>query len=288
MLRSMTAFARVSSDTAQGTLVWELRGVNHRFLDVGLRLPEELRAAEMEIRERIGQSVRRGKCDASLKIERRTASGPITLDLPLVEALVAAAHEVANHLGDPTALPGPMDLLRWPGVVKSEGADDEPLRREALSLLDQALGEFIAMREREGERLAKALAERLDGIEVLVARIAGRRPQVLDTLRAKLTERLGEIARQADPARLEQELVIAAQRLDVDEELTRLAGHIAEARAQFAAREAVGRRLDFLMQEFNREANTLGSKAADGETVQAVIGLKVLIEQMREQVQNVE
>ena len=287
MLRSMTAFASAESDTALGTLSIEIRSVNHRYLELGLRLPEELRSLEPQVRERVAARLSRGKVDLGLRYKpAAAAASAISLD----DALVARLSETAQALAArfPQLNVDFISLLGWPGVMLERDADQESLRAAALAVLDDALGQMVASREREGARLGGFLRERLEAIEAIVADVRAHLPEVRAALRARFDARLAELKQPLEPGRVEQEIVLQLQRIDVDEELDRLTAHIAEVRRTLGLKEAVGRRLDFLMQEFNREANTLGSKAADPRTTNAAVELKVLIEQMREQVQNLE
>ncbi len=289
MIRSMTAFARQEREGDWGVLTWELRSVNHRYLEVSLRLPDELRGLESAVRERAGRRLGRGKLDCSLRFRpapRRAAE--LQLDDQLLSQLLAASDRIRAQLPQPAPVPSPLDLLRWPGVIQEEAHDPAPLAAAALNLFDVALAELVATREREGAQILGLLGARLDAMEPLVADARARIPEILGRVRDKLRARVAELAANPDADRLEQELAYLAQKMDVDEELDRLTGHIAEMRRVLALDEPVGRRLDFLMQEFNREANTLGSKSADGETTRVSVELKVLIEQMREQIQNVE
>ena len=287
MIRSMTAFASAESETAHGNLGIELRSVNHRYLELSPRLPDDLRAFEPQLRETLAARLSRGKVDVTVRLKQAaTRASSLVVDDELVARLADAAQALSARF--PALRVDFTAMLNWPGVLRDQGADPEGLRAAATALLDQVLSDFIATREREGERLAGFLRDRLDGIEAIVAGVRGHLPEVRAAARARLEQRLAEIKHPLEPGRIEQELVLQLQRLDVDEELDRLTSHIAEARRIFGLKEAVGRRLDFLMQEFNREANTLGSKAADPRTTKAAVELKVLIEQMREQVQNLE
>lgn len=288
MLRSMTAFARQEQSSAWGTITWELRSVNHRYLETTLRLPEALRGLETLARERIGAALSRGKVEAALKLQAASAApSVIALNLPVVERLLEVAAELEHMIGPGTGL-RLIDVLRWPGALNEAEPNLDDIRAAVLGGLDAALAELIATREREGQRTAELLQQRCEAIRVQVARVRARRPEVLSRWRDRLLSRLADISTDSDPGRLEQELVLIAQRLDVDEELDRLDTHLDEIQAVFARPEPVGRRLDFLMQELNREANTLSSKSADTETTRAAVELKVLIEQMREQIQNIE
>jgi uncharacterized protein (TIGR00255 family) len=288
MTRSMTAFARESSNGELGQLTWELRSVNHRFLEPHLRLPDELRGLETAVRERLAARLGRGKVDCTLRFAP-TADGAARLKINrrLLEQLLVVADEIATRIGEP-ATPHVIDLLRWPGLLEEPAQDTDAIAAAALALLEQALDGLIAAREREGARLKALILERCEKLAAQVDTVRARMPDVLTAVRTRLRERLAEVKAELDPARLEQEMALIAQRLDVDEEMDRLKVHIAEVQKSLAGNAPVGRRLDFLMQELNREANTLSSKSADAETTHAAVEMKVLIEQMREQVQNLE
>jgi uncharacterized protein (TIGR00255 family) len=284
----MTGFARVESESALGTISWELRSVNHRYLDVQFRLPEAVRGSEPALRARAARRLGRGKVDCTLAVraadEQQAALLIDEARLVMLRDALAAAADVC-----PDAAPAStMDLLRWPGIIAERQVDTDALAQIAVRLFDEALSELEAMRAREGERLAALLLARCDDIDALTAAVRTRRPEVLAAIRTRMRDRLAALDVDADPARLETELAIIAQKLDVDEELDRLDAHITEIRSVLDSAEPVGRRLDFLMQELNREANTLGSKSADAETTRAAVDMKVAIEQMREQIQNVE
>jgi len=288
MLHSMTGFARQSAETSFGTLSWELRAVNHRYLEVQFRLPEELRPNEHVFKQQVSAALGRGKVDCGLHFQRTSArQGDLQLNTELVRLIGQRAAEVAANL--PAAAPlNPLDVLRWPGVVAEAEFDAEPMLAAATALLDDTLAALTAMRASEGQRIAAMIASRCDDIANIAARVRERMPDILQAVRNKQRERIERLDVAADPARLEVELALLAQKLDVDEEVDRLDSHLAEIRDALGDDEPVGRRLDFLMQELNREANTLGSKSADAETTKAAVDLKVLIEQMREQIQNVE
>jgi uncharacterized protein (TIGR00255 family) len=284
----MTGFARSERATTAGLLAWELRSVNHRYLEVSLRLPEELRALEGDIRRTIGAAARRGKVEATCYLRPVTAAGrELTLDDVLLDRLVEHALSVRRRLGDAGRI-GAMDLLRWPGVVREAERDTTPLGPAALALLGEALAAFSGSRAAEGERIAEMLSSRARAVACLVDDVAARLPEVQARIRAKMSERLAALGSEGNPERLEQEIAIIVQKMDVAEELDRLKSHVTELTNTLASGDAVGRKLDFLMQEFNREANTLSSKSQDVETTRSAVELKVLIEQMREQVQNVE
>jgi uncharacterized protein (TIGR00255 family) len=288
MSNSMTAFARETLTGEQGELTWELRSVNHRFLETFVRLPEDLRALEMGVRERIGARLDRGKVDASLRYApAAAAAGELRINRRYLELLLAAGAEVGSRLGRMPA-PEPFDLLRWPGVLEEQKPDLGPVQEQALALLDRTLSTLVATRAREGERLAGLIRERCDRLLICVAKVRERMPQVMAEVRQRILDRLDEVRAELDPNRLEQELALLAQRLDVDEEMDRLQAHVQEVRAVVGSDKPVGRRLDFLMQELNREANTLGSKSSDLEVTRLAVEMKVLIEQMREQIQNLE
>ncbi|GMR17589.1 MAG: YicC family protein [Gammaproteobacteria bacterium] len=288
MLHSMTGFARQTAESALGTLTCELRAVNHRYLDVQLRLPDELRPKETELRQRIGRSLSRGKVECSLHLRRDASErGEIRLNEDLVRQLAARAEELSALLPATAAL-NPLDVLRWPGVIEDPVPDAESLYAETQALLDAALQSLGEMRRNEGARIGTMLETRCAEILSIAGSVRKRMPEVLQAVRNRQRERIDKLDVAADPARLETELALIAQKLDVDEELDRLESHISEIRDTLCCGEPVGRRLDFLMQELNREANTLGSKSADTATTRAAVELKVLIEQMREQIQNVE
>ncbi len=288
MIRSMTAYASAESDSPLGRLTLELRTVNHRYLEVSLRLPEELRAFEGALRERIAQRLARGKVDVALRL--RSGSGSGARALRLNEAYLRQLADSALHLSGrfPELSVEFTELLRLPGVVEQVEPDQQELGSALLALADRALTELGVAREREGAHLGEVMGERLQGIAAQVAAVRAAMPGIRAAQRGKLDALLAEVRDAADPARLEKELVAQLLRLDVDEELDRLDAHVAEAQRVLALSEPVGRRLDFLLQEFNREANTLGSKSVDPRSTQAAVELKVLIEQIREQVQNIE
>ena len=289
MIASMTGFARRETTGPWGTLVCELRSVNHRFLEAGFRLPDELRAAESELRTRLGKQLRRGKVDCTVSYRRaQGASNMLEVDPSALERVLAAVKLVSrSQLASDSV--SALELLRWPGVLREDGnSSSEELLGAAYAVFGATLEELVAARAREGARLRELLEQRCEGLETLVKAVRARLPEVQARVRAKLNERVAELSTSVDPERMEQELAIILQRLDVDEELERLTGHIEEVRRVIKGSEPAGRRLDFLMQELNREANTLSSKSQDLETTRAAVDMKVLIEQMREQVQNAE
>jgi uncharacterized protein (TIGR00255 family) len=287
MVASMTGFARRERSGDFGTLVCELRSVNHRFLDVGLRLPESCRAVEGDLRALLARELKRGKVDCTIHHRLVTAATGLDVDGAALERLLARARDLA------AALPGQaqinvIDLLRWPGVLREESADAEALAASVRSLLGDTLSDLVRVRAREGERLAELIQQRCAGVLTWVQAVRARLPEVHERIRERFQERLRELEAEVQPERVEQEVLLMLQRSDVAEELDRLEGHVTETRYTLAGTEPAGRRLDFLMQEFNREANTLSSKSQDLETTRAAVEMKVLIEQMREQVQNLE
>jgi len=284
----MTGFARESVETALGTLTWEIRAVNHRYLDVQFKLPEDLRPKEQAFRQQASAVLGRGKVECGLYFRRAVdQQTEMQIDTDLVELLGHRISELSSKL-PATAAINPVEILRWPGVMKQPEIDSEPLFDEASALLETALQAMNGMRQSEGLRIEDMLESRCADIEGIARSVRKRMPEVLAASRSKQQERIEKLDVEADPARLEVELALIAQKIDVDEELDRLESHLVEIRDAIAGEKAVGRRLDFLMQELNREANTLGSKSADTETTKAAVDLKVLIEQMREQIQNVE
>ncbi len=287
MIRSMTGFARRERQFPWGVLAWELRTVNHRFLEIGCRLPEEFRSAEADFRQTVAGAVKRGKVDCSLHFRPTVATASIEVDAQLLGSLTQRAQQVAADAGSAARI-DVMDLLRWPGVIRDGTRDTAALVAASHLLLADAVAELTRFRESEGGRLRDALDQRCDGLLEFAAKVADRLPEVRARMRTKLLDRIAQLVSEVDHDRLEQELAILAQRQDVDEELDRLRGHVTEVRKAFSGQEPAGRRLDFLMQELNREANTLSSKSQDIETTRAAVDMKVLIEQMREQVQNVE
>lgn len=288
MIRSMTAFARQERQGEWGVLVWELRAVNQRYLELTVRLPDELKSLEASVRERATAGLGRGKIECALRYQPAAqANAPFAINAALVQRLVQALRDVEAQMPSPAPV-NALELLRWPGVVEKPELDMQPLQVAALELFDAALIDLVEMRGREGRRLKELIEQRCASMSELVQQARTRLPEVLARQRDKLAARLAELAQGAEPGRLEQEMVIQAQKLDIAEEIDRLEGHIGEVRRLVGRSEAVGRKLDFLMQELNREANTLGSKSADVETTRISVDLKVLIEQMREQIQNIE
>jgi uncharacterized protein (TIGR00255 family) len=287
MIRSMTAFARQEQQNSWGHLCWELRSVNHRYLDISVRLPEEFRGLETTIREHIQQHLRRGKVDCTLYFQANSQRlVELNINLPLVQQLWTAIQTV-NQLTGNSSPPSALDILRWQGVLENQHIDLEVVGNDILQLFDATLAHLVTQREREGTQLAHLLAQRCDAIATEIAQVRADLPLILSGLREKLHNRLAEVA-ELNPERLEQEVVLFTQKMDVAEELDRAATHLEEVRQVLGKNEAVGRRLEFLIQELHREANTLGSKANHINTTRSAVELKVLIEQIREQTQNIE
>ena len=284
----MTGFATEESVAGSYRLVWEVRSVNHRYLDVSLRLPDDLRALEPRCRELIGATLGRGKIDCTLRLSvTDNAGASAELNADVLEELKSLEHQIHQKFSDARQL-AVGEILRWPGALEERGAELTELAEPASECLARTLKSLCDARQREGDRLLEMLAERCDGIETIIAELVPRLPEAQERYRARLLERLERLDVEADPARFEQELALLAQRLDVSEELDRLGSHVSEVRDVLGRNEPIGRRLDFLMQELNREANTLSSKSQDEVLTKAGVELKVLVEQMREQVQNLE
>lgn len=287
MICSMTAFARADRHLEGFSLAWEIKSVNHRYLEVSPRLPDTLRALENGARDKCRQALARGKVEITLRYQQIDSDVELELNEPLVKKL----SDVSRRVGDLVQHSGqvnPMEILRYPGVLSSQELDVELLQKEALTLLDEALKALIDTRAREGEQLGNLILDRLDGIMTQVEIVKAALPRIKEAQRERLRKRIQDVVESPDPDRLEQELVMQAQKMDVDEELDRLVTHVSEVRRIVKKGGHIGRRLDFLMQELNREANTLASKSVDSETTAAAVELKVLIEQMREQIQNIE
>jgi uncharacterized protein (TIGR00255 family) len=288
MIHSMTGYASASREFSYGVLNLELRSVNHRYLDIQFRLPDELRSVESQLREALAARFGRGKVDCRATFSTGAGAGrTLHLNEELMRELIALATRVRSALPDAADL-GAADVLRWPGMLGADSVPVDELKQACRDLLTRAIEELEATRRREGDRLKALLLERIAAVETHVAGVAPRIPQAIAAFRDKLAARLREALAGGDDERIRQEVTLFATKIDVDEELSRLSTHVAVVKRVLAAGGAAGKRLDFLMQEMNREANTLGSKAADTAISQAALELKVLIEQMREQVQNIE
>ena len=289
MIRSMTGFARRERQGPWGTLTCELRSVNHRYLELSLRLPDDLRGLENDGRQLLSAALRRGKVDAGLYLRGAPAgASAIEFNQALVEQVVAGATAVCTVAGTAAGTVNPLDVLRWPGVIRDSERDITPIVAAAMDLLRETAADLNDARAREGARIRDMLVQRCDALRDSVATVRARLPEVAARIRARVLERVAQLGTAVDAERLEQEIALLAYKMDVEEELDRLGSHIAETLQVVDSKEPAGRRLDFLMQEFNREANTLSSKSQDTETTRAAVDMKVLIEQMREQVQNVE
>ncbi len=283
---SMTAFATTTVQLDWGVLTWELRSVNHRFLEPHLRLPETLKALEIPLREQLKQFVQRGKIDCVLSVEA-SRQRCLATNLELARQYIDAGQAVAQLMANPAPL-SPLEILRWPGVLQEPDGDRDQLRQAVVELFDKALQQLVECRTREGIKLGETLQRRVDDISAQVAIVRRALPDLLTAQRHKLQTRLAELRGEVDHSRLEQELVYLAQRSDVAEELDRLDTHLIEIRRILGSQGPQGRRLDFLLQELNREANTLAAKSLGVATTQPAVEIKVLIEQMREQIQNLE
>ncbi len=287
MPHSMTAFARAQAKLSHGTLTWEIRSINHRYLDIGFRLPDTLRHLEVPLRERARAFVQRGKVDGILHLELDNTAGEIAVNVALAQQYVKAGEVISGLLSAPAPLQ-PMDILSKPGVIADTPIDSDLLAEAALNLYDQAMLQLIENRAREGAKLADLVRQRLTEITREVGSVRQNLPQLIAAQRQRLIDKLAEFSSCVDKERLEQELVYLAQKADVDEELDRLSVHIEEICRVLQSDKPIGRRLDFLLQELNREANTLSSKSFSSATTHSAVEVKVLIEQMREQIQNLE
>jgi uncharacterized protein (TIGR00255 family) len=289
MPRSMTGFARREAKLPWGTLVWEIRSVNHRYLEPSFRLPEDFREIEPHLRDAMRKALQRGKVEASLNVHwEQEGENELGVNLAKVAQLTKTAQQINGLLGDVAAPVNALEILRWPGVIQKQELDRDAMHQAALELFDSALEGLIEHRAREGAELEQLILSRLDSVSTQVVKVRARMPEILAAQREKLQAKLSALQVELDPERLEQEIVLLAQKADVDEELDRLDTHVIEVKRSLKQTDSLGRRLDFLMQELNREANTLSSKSIVSDTTQAAVELKVLIEQMREQVQNIE
>ncbi len=287
MVCSMTAFARSAYDGDTGRYTWEIRSVNHRYTEVFIRMPEDVRALETELREQLSKCIKRGKLDCNLRVESDTA----VTDLAINEDLARSVLEALARLE--AISPGRMahdalEILRWPGVLEAHKADPELVAREVRSAFDDTLRQLIDTRRREGAKLKTMVLERCDGITAQITQLRNRVPEIITAMTDRYVQRINDYAGDLDKARIEQECALLMQKLDIAEELDRLEAHLDEVRRVLRNGSPAGRRLDFLMQELNREANTIGSKSAHIDSSTASVELKVLIEQMREQIQNIE
>lgn len=288
MIRSMTAFARQETQADWGTVTCEIRTVNHRYLEPSFRLPEALRELENDFRDHLRRTLGRGKVDVGIRLQQSEAAGSgLSINDRIAGELNDAVNYVNRLLDNPAHISA-LEILRWPGVLDQQEPDLTPVRGAAKELFQRTVAELVSVREREGERLRPLFDERLQMINDLVGEVRSRMPELLQQQDQNLRERFRKAQVELDPERLSQEMVMQAQKADVAEELDRLDAHIREVQETLQRDEAIGRRLDFLMQELNREANTLSSKSIDAAVTRTAVDLKVLIEQMREQVQNLE
>jgi uncharacterized protein (TIGR00255 family) len=290
MPHSMTAFARVSRQSDWGALTWEIRSVNQRYLEPSFRLPETLRELEMPLREHLRKTLARGKLDCNLQLALNREQEGVVVNQRTAQQYIAAASTIAEMMTYPAnpAPVSPLDILKWPGVLEERQMDGDILKEEVQELFQQAVDQLVQNRAVEGEKLADFIRQRVAGIREETSKVRARLPEILAAQKQKLHDKIAEAIDNLDPERLEQEIVIIAQKADVDEELDRLNAHLTEIEKVLKRTEPIGRRLDFLMQELNREANTLSSKSIALDTTQSAVELKVLIEQMREQIQNIE
>lgn len=287
MIHSMTAYARYEIKGDWGNAVWEIRSVNQRYLETYIRMPEQLRSLEPVVRERFRKRLARGKVECNLRFDTSQANqDKLTINEALAKQVIHAAKWVKETAGEGNI--NPFQVLNWPGVMEAPEQDTDELHRALLTGLDEALDAFIAARASEGDNMKALIEQRLDAISAEVIKVREKMPTVIEWQRERLTTRLEEAKVELDPTRIEQEMVMLAQKVDVAEELDRLDSHVSEARKILKKGGACGRRLDFMMQEFNREANTLASKSISTEITASGVELKVLIEQMREQIQNIE
>ncbi len=288
MIASMTAFARQESEGEWGRAVWEVRSVNHRYLEVSMRLPENLRNLESRIRELVGKRLNRGKVDCNLRFETVTLPGQaLSINLDLAKQVANACKEISPLISNPSPV-NPLDILRWPGVIVERATDPEAINKPIMDLLNASLDGLIDARQREGSKLKEIIQQRCSSAVEQVDKLRAIYPEILSAYRDRLLEKARDLTEGLSEDRLEQEMLLLAQKLDVAEELDRLDTHLHEMQRVLEDKKPIGRRLDFLMQEMNREANTIGSKSTHTEGTNTSVELKVLIEQMREQIQNIE
>lgn len=288
MTSSMTAFSRQQQEQEWGSLTWEIRSVNHRYLESSMRLPESFRGLENSVREAVRKRLTRGKVECQLRFQSETnVSSSLHLNTKLIRQLVEANVEIEQITGTSMSLSN-MEVLRWPGVIEEQDFDKTSIEKQALSLFSAALDDLVATREREGAELQGFIQQRIDSVREIVVNVRNKMPEILAKQKQNILDRLADLQVELEPTRLEQEVSLLAQKADVEEELDRLDSHLNEVERVLHANGQKGRRLDFLMQELNREANTLSSKSIVVETTLSAVELKVLIEQMREQIQNVE
>ncbi len=288
MIHSMTAYGRVENSEGQNSISCEIRSVNHRYSEISIRLPEELRPLEQKIRDHISGKIKRGKIECNIRIEKHNAyDESLSINQDLLKNIIEAAKRINSDLSTSAPLDS-LDLLRWPGVLEKSTLDVEEIGKLLFPLVNEAIDIVIDTRQREGEKIKKMLTDRCTKIKEIISNVKKQIPDILKNYRKKLTQRVQEISDELDNDRLEQELLFLSQKADIEEEIDRLGAHVDEVVRVIDRKEPIGRRLDFLMQEMNRESNTLGSKSNHIYTSNASVELKVLIEQMREQIQNIE
>ncbi|MAG75763.1 MAG: YicC family protein [Colwelliaceae bacterium] len=287
MIHSMTAFARNEVKGEWGNAVWEIRSVNQRFLETYFRLPEQFRSIEPVLRERFRKALNRGKVECSLRFTANPAAKTnLNINQKLAEQLVYFANRISEQAENSSI--NPVEIMRWPGVMEAEEADMDAIQADILAAFDQALKDFIAARASEGTNMKALIEQRLEGIVVQAEKVKAHMPEIIQWQKERIVEKFNDAGIEPESGRVEQELVLLAQKMDVDEEIDRLFSHVKETQGILKKGGPQGRRLDFMMQEFNREANTLGSKSINADITNAAVELKVLIEQMREQIQNIE
>lgn len=289
MIHSMTGFARREASGPWGQLTCEVRSVNHRYLEPGFRLPEELRGLEGELRQTLPKLLRRGKVDCTVHLRAtREAERELQVDEATLKRVLERVRDIASRAGGTAVSLDPIDVLRWPGVLQDSAPDNDALAAATRALFKDSVHELIAMRAREGERLRELVLQRCEALVGLIGSARAQLPELRDRAHHRLQARLAELGATVEATRFEQEVALLLQRADVDEELDRLDAHLAEIRRVLDGEEAGGRRLDFLMQELHREANTFSSKSQELDSTRLAVDMKVLIEQLREQVQNIE
>jgi len=289
MIHSMTGFARREASGPWGQLTCEVRSVNHRYLEPGFRLPEELRGLEGELRQTLPKLLRRGKVDCTVHLRAiREAERDLQVDEATLKRVLERVRDIASRAGGTAVSLDPIDVLRWPGVLQDSAPDNDALAAATRALFKDSVHELVAMRAREGERLRELVLQRCEALVGLIGSARAQLPELRDRAHHRLQARLAELGATVEATRFEQEVALLLQRADVDEELDRLDAHLAEIRRVLDGEEAGGRRLDFLMQELHREANTFSSKSQELDSTRLAVDMKVLIEQLREQVQNIE
>ncbi|MGN1356648.1 MAG: YicC/YloC family endoribonuclease [Succinivibrionaceae bacterium] len=291
MINSMTGYAYLETKTTWGTFTWNIKSVNHRYLDISLKLPDNLNSIESELRESLRNNLERGKVECTLTFNAATNETDVAMNEELAEQLVKCARKISSFAGDSNIKNiffNPVDILLCPGVLNTRSGDPDAIQSAAIDSFNQAITQLKTSRAREGEKLLGILQDKLNKVSKEVEKVKASLPDVLNWQKEKLLSAFNNLKIELDPDRLEQEMIIVAQRLDVAEELDRLALHVSETYNILKKGGTCGRRLDFMMQEFNRESNTLASKSINTDITNSAIELKVLIEQMREQIQNIE